>query len=137
MLKDFYKGITTARQSELYDKMKDRQEKQENMDAYLHKVVAAALNLGEIGAPVMTDVGLTNLIFKGLLQAYFPHATHIHLGRNNITLDQYRSNLLEVGRIYEHTLQRKTDEDTTIAFIGNAHVSDPFGYINSRLRPLA
>ena len=127
MLKDMYSGNTTTRQSELHDKMTDSQKKSENIEAYLDRVMAAALDLGEIGAPV-TDVGLKNLIFKGLLRDYVPYVTQIHLRRNNLTLDQYRASLLEAGRIYEHTLQRKTEEDGSAAFMGNVPVPDPFGY---------
>ena len=52
MLKDLYSGNTTTRQSELHDKITDNQKKYENIEAYLDRVMAAALDLGEIGAPV-------------------------------------------------------------------------------------
>jgi gag-polypeptide of LTR copia-type/Zinc knuckle len=124
MLKEQYSGNTTARQSELHDKMTDRQKKSENMEAYLDRVTAAALDLEEIGAPE-SDVGLKNLIFKGLLPEYVPSVTHIHLNRSRLTLDQYKDGLLEAGRIYEHTLQRKVNVDTSSAYF--SEVPDPFG----------
>ena len=68
---------------------------------------------------------MKNLIFKGLLPEYAPYVTPIHLSRARVPLEEYKERLLEAGRIYEHTMMRRTAQEVTAAYMGA--VPDPFG----------
>ena len=124
MLKQQYNGNTTARQSKLHDKMTEPQKKSETMEAYLDRLTGAALDLEDLGAQE-SEVGLKNLIFKGLLPEYAPYVTPIHLSRARFPLEEYKERLLEAGRIYERTLLRRTTQEVSAAYMGA--VPDPFG----------
>ena len=122
MLKQQYNG-NIARQSKLHDKMTKPQIESETMEAYLVRVTRAALDLEDLEAQE-SEVGLKNLIFKGLLPEYAPYVTPIHLSRARVPLEEYKERLLEAVKIYEHTL-RRTAQEVSAAYMGV--VPDPFG----------
>ena len=49
----------------------------------------------------------------------------IHLSRARVPLEEYKERLLEAGRIYEHTMARRTAQEVSAVYMGA--VPYPFG----------